>query len=148
MRDPEPLADQTGDTEDQIAIYCGLLSCAKPLIQSAGRGRRKEFCSETCRRAADRDYKRATSRAETLEEQLRKTQHHVAAYGRKPEAGVLTPEAMARLQGNAREAFARASMVVELGAPPERAAEELGRLVTALRPLLESQHDWIATRSA
>lgn len=36
MRDPEPLADQTGETEDQIAMCCGLLSCAKPLIQSAG----------------------------------------------------------------------------------------------------------------
>lgn len=148
MSDSDSQTDQASDLEDQIARYCGLLSCGKVLVQSLGRGRRKEFCSETCRRAADRDYKRAMARTELFEEQLRKAKHHAAAYGRKAEPGVLTPEVMTRLQGNVREAFARASTVVELGTSPERAAEELERLVTALRPLLETQHDWIATRSA
>lgn len=136
------------DSEDQIGLKCGLLSCGKVIVQPLGRGRRKEFCSETCRRAADRDYKRARAYAEVLDDQLRKTQHHVAAYGRKAEEDIRTPEQLARLQADARVAFRGAATVVELDADPERAKAELKELVEALRPLLESGPIWFESQSA
>lgn len=126
-----------GEQEPQIALYCGLQSCAKPIVQTLGRGRRKEFCSETCRRAADRDYKRAKSHADLFEEQLRKARHQVASYGRKSDEGRLTPEEIAQQLAEARVALARATVVVELGASPERVLAELQALVTATRPVLE-----------
>lgn len=140
--------DQETESEDQIGLNCGRLSCGKVIVQSLGRGRRKEFCSETCRRAADRDYKRAKARAHVLDEQLRKTQHHVAAYGRKAEEGVRTPEQLARLQADARVAFTRAATVVELGAGADRAQAELEALVEALRPLLDAGPTWFESQSA
>lgn len=129
------------EVDDHIAIYCGWLACGKLIAQTPGRGRRKEFCSDICRRAADRDYKRVKVRVEVFEEQLRRSQHHVAAYGRKAEEGSLTPEGWAAIEGAARIAFARAEAVVELGAAPERIAHELEALVGALKPLLDHRLD-------
>jgi hypothetical protein len=136
------------DADDQIALYCGRLTCGKVIVQSIGRGRRREFCSDTCRRAADRDYKRARAHVELFEEQLRTSQHEVAAYGRKAEEDVLTPDSLGRLQTEARVAFTRAATVVELGASPDRAMAELETLVAAFRPLLELWDTRISSRSA
>lgn len=144
----DPSDHETG-SDDQIALYCGRLSCKKVIVQSVGRGRRKEFCSETCRRGADRDYKRAKAHAGLFEEQLRNSQHEVAAYGRKADEGMLTPEELHRLQIDARVAFARAATIVELRGAPERAFAELAALVEAVRPLLEpGQGGGTASRSA
>lgn len=134
--------------DDKFALYCGRLSCREVIVQSIGRGRRKEYCSETCRRGAERDYKRAKSLVELFEEQLRETQHEVAAYGRKGEQDLLTPDELLRLQADARVAFGRADLMVELGVPPERAMEALEALVSAVRPLLAQGQTWIPLRSA
>lgn len=52
-------ADDAGGHEFDFADYCARPMCRKEFRQSAGRGRRRDYCSETCRRLADRDYKRA-----------------------------------------------------------------------------------------
>lgn len=126
----------TDDQEsiDRIAVPCGRLSCRQPVIREVGPGRRKEFCSETCRRGADREYKRAKAFVDTFEEYLRRSQHEVAAYGRKAEEGALSPDQLAGLETNARVAFARADALVGAGVPT--GASELAALVDALRPLL------------
>lgn len=121
---------------DQIAVPCGRLSCRQPVIQEVGPGRRKEFCSDTCRRGADREYKRARTHVSTYGEVLRRAQHEVASYGRKAEEGVLTPDEVVRLESDARVAFTRAATAVEFGVSAEQAGDELRALVQALRPLL------------
>lgn len=131
----------------RIAVPCGRLSCKEPVIQELGRGRRKEYCSDTCRRAADRDYKRAKGHVEFYADYLQRSQHEVAAYGRKAEAGALTPEKLATLETTARVAFARAEALAEIGVAPERAAAELSALVAAVRPLLSGSVGFTA-RSA
>ena len=120
----------------QIAPPCGRLTCKKPVVQELGPGRRKEYCSDTCRRGADRDYKRAKAHVDTFEEYLRRSQHEVASYGRKAEADVLSPEQLGRFETAARVAFARAETLVEVGVPANLAAAELAALVQALRPLM------------
>lgn len=136
----------TDDYEDEIGVPCGYLACGKVIVQVVGRGRRKEFCSETCRRAADRDFKRARSRAELYEEQLRRSQHHAAAYGRKG-GDTVTPEQTAQFESRARVALAKAEMAIELGADPVRTRELLENLVAAVRPLL-GESDRTAARLA
>lgn len=119
-----------------IAVPCGRLSCRKPVIQELGPGRRKEYCSDTCRRGADREYKRAKAHVDTFEEYLRRSQHEVASYGRRSESESLSPEQLVRLETATRVAFARAETLVEVGVPAELAAVELVALVDALRPLM------------
>lgn len=133
----------------QIARYCGRLSCRKPIVQDIGPGRRKEFCSETCRRGADREYKRARAHVELFEEELRRSQHEVATYGRRADEGVLTDDEVQRLHANARVALARASAVAEFAkVEPDRVRAELNALIEAVTPLLDSQQTLIAVRSA
>lgn len=130
-----------------IAVPCGRLSCRKPVVQELGPGRRKEYCSDTCRRGADREYKRAKAHVDTFEEYLRRSQHEVASYGRKAEVETLSPEQLVSLETAARVAFARAEALVEVGVPADLAAIELTALVQALRPLMTASVGFTA-RSA
>lgn len=126
-----------GDADFEVVEYCGRLSCRKPILQTAGRGRRREFCSETCRRGADRDYKRARALVEASERNLREFRHEVAAYGRKPDEGLPTPEDQERAYRDAAAAFSRAQGVVEFSAGvDDRYLEELRRLVAAIGPVI------------
>ncbi len=142
------MKDEATEVLDEVALYCGRLSCRKVIVQTVGRGRRKEFCSETCRRAADRDYKRAKAHVTVCEEQLRNTRHEVAAYGRRAEEGALTPEESMAIHAGARVALERAATGLDLGAQPERIASELAALVAAVRPLVASHETWVFSRSA
>jgi hypothetical protein len=129
-----------GDSDFEVVEYCGRLSCRKPIVQTAGRGRRREFCSETCRRGADREYKRAKALVETFERNLRNFRHEVAAYGRKAEAvdGLRTLEEDERIQREAVAAVSRAQGILEFsGGIEDRYLLELGRLVDAVSPLLD-----------
>jgi hypothetical protein len=128
-----------GDADFDVVEYCGRLSCRKPIVQKAGRGRRREFCSETCRRGADREYKRAKALVEQFERDLRNFRHEVAAYGRKAEAelGFRTPEDDERIQRDAAVAVSRARAVLEFSrGVDDRYLLELRRLVEAVEPLL------------
>ncbi|CAN5177087.1 hypothetical protein BH18ACT9_BH18ACT9_05440 [soil metagenome] len=128
------------ETDFEIAEYCGRLSCHKPIVQPAGRGRRREFCSETCRRGADREYKRAKGMVEHFERYLMKTRHEVAAYGRKAESegDFRTPEEEARIQSTALAGISRAEAVLEFAAgdADDRFLGELRRLVEAVNPAI------------
>jgi hypothetical protein len=139
--------DEDNHSIGQIAVPCGRLSCKKPVVQELGPGRRKEYCSDTCRRGADRDYKRAKAHADTFEEYLRRSQHEVASYGRKAEAEALSPEQLVSYETAARVAFARAETLVEVGVPTDLAVVELATLVQALRPLMTARVGFTA-RSA
>ncbi|HEV2888067.1 MAG TPA: hypothetical protein VGX49_14225 [Jatrophihabitans sp.] len=131
--------DTGGDSDFEVVEYCGRLSCRKPIVQTAGRGRRREFCSETCRRGADREYKRAKAVVETFERNLRNFRYEVAAYGRKAEAeeSFRTPEEEERIQREALAAVSRAQAVLEFSNGVEdRYLSELDRLIRAVEPLL------------
>lgn len=130
-----------------IAVPCGRLSCRKPVVQELGPGRRKEYCSDTCRRGADREYKRARAHVDTFVEYLRRSQHEVASYGRKAEVETLSPEQLVGLETATRVAFARAETLVEVGVPADLAVVELAALVRALRPLMSASVGFTA-RSA
>lgn len=131
------------DGEFEIADICGNLACRKPIIQVAGRGRPRGFCSDVCRRAADRDYKRAKKLVETFERNLLRTRHEVAAYGRAGDAEdrLLTPEAQAALVANAVAAIARAEGVLAYAEPTssDRFHDELRRLVGPVSALLSAR---------
>lgn len=139
--------DEDNQSIGQIAVPCGRLSCKKPVVHELGPGRRKEYCSDTCRRGADRDYKRARAHVDTFEEYLRRSQHEVASYGRKAEAEALSPEQLVSFETAARVAFARAETLVEVGVPTDLAVVELTALVQALRPLMTARVGFTA-RSA
>lgn len=72
------------DADDQFELpdLCARPQCRLEFRQSVGRGRKKDYCSETCRRLADRDYKRARATVEHFEKLARRSRHDVLAFGR------------------------------------------------------------------
>jgi len=74
---------------------------------------------------------------EPFDQNLRKTRHEVAAYGRKAEgdSDFTTPEEESAVLGAARAAISRAEGILEFTAvTDDRYLAELRRLVEAVRP--------------
>jgi len=76
------LSGEATDDQFELPDLCARPQCRKEFRQSVGRGRRKDYCSETCRRLADRDYKRARATVEHFEKLARRSRHDVLAFGR------------------------------------------------------------------
>lgn len=125
--------------EDQFDLpdVCGRPQCRREFRQSVGCGRKKDYCSETCRRLADRDYKRARATVEHFEKLARQARHDVLAFGRAAgdaADGVVT-EDVALAQAAA--ALDRAEAVLRFAADAEpRMATELEALCSGVRPLV------------
>jgi hypothetical protein len=131
------VSDFEEDGEFQIAEYCARLSCKRLIAQTPGRGRRREYCSDTCRRAADREYKRAKALVEHFERALHKTRHEVAAYGRSSDGALPTPEEEVTRWATAHSALTRARTILEFDAALDgRFREEFAQLVAAVSPLV------------
>jgi hypothetical protein len=125
--------------EDQFDLpdVCARPQCRREFRQSVGRGRRKDYCSETCRRLADRDYKRARATVEHFEKLARRARYDVLAFGRaageEAEAAVTEDVAFAQ----ALAALDRADAVLRFAIDAEpRMVAELQALCTGVRPLV------------
>lgn len=138
---PRAMPDADGVVEDDdfdFADYCARPTCRKEFRQSSGRGRRRDYCSETCRRLADRDYKRAKALVEHFERLARRSRHDVLAFGRAADepgedAAISDDAALER----ATSAVARARAVLQFaGDADERLVAELDALCNAIGPAL------------
>jgi hypothetical protein len=76
------LAGETPEDQFDLPDLCARPKCRQEFRQSIGRGRKKDYCSETCRRLADRDYKRARATVDHFEKLARRSRHDVLAFGR------------------------------------------------------------------
>ena len=47
--------DDTDDAVADFAVFCARPSCPKQVLQPAGRGRRRNYCSDSCRQKANTD---------------------------------------------------------------------------------------------
>ena len=68
-------------TEDLID-YCSRPMCRKEFRRAVAPGRRQEYCSEVCRRTAERELRQARSRLAHFEDLVQKLRTDVAAFGR------------------------------------------------------------------
>lgn len=126
-------------TEDQFDLpdLCGRPQCRREFRQSVGRGRKKDYCSETCRRLADRDYKRAKATVEHFDKLARRARYDVLAFGRAAgsETDTTVTEDVAVAQAVA--ALDRADAVLRFATDAEpRMVAELQALCSAVRPLV------------
>jgi hypothetical protein len=135
-----PVAGGDDDAvEDQFDLpdLCARPQCRREFRQSVGRGRKKDYCSETCRRLADRDYKRARATVEHFEKLTRRARYDVLAFGRAAgdeDDGAVT-EDVAFAQALA--ALDRADVVLRFATDAEpRMVAELQALCSGVRPLM------------
>jgi hypothetical protein len=135
-----PVAGRDDDAaEDQFDLpdLCGRPQCRREFRQSVGRGRKKDYCSETCRRLADRDYKRAKATVEHFDKLARRARYDVLAFGRAAgeDADSMVSEDVVFAQALA--ALDRADAVLRFATDAEpRMVAELQALCSGVRPLL------------
>lgn len=74
--------DDTDNAVADFAVFCARPSCPKQVLQPAGRGRRRNYCSDSCRQKANTEYRQAKARLASLLDQAKRERHNVQAYGR------------------------------------------------------------------
>lgn len=132
-----PTADVEANDDFDLVDYCARPMCRREFRHNAGRGRRRDYCSEACRRLADRDYKRAKAMVEHFEKLSRRSRHDVFAFGRAADGeptGIGDEVAIER----ASAALGRAEAVIRFASDgDERLVAELRELCSSIRPLLD-----------
>lgn len=131
---PRQTRPEAAEPED-LTDYCSRPSCRKEFRRTAGPGRPQAFCSEFCRRAAERELRQVRSRLAHFESVVEKLRIDVAAFGRADDEG-LEPGIL-ELRRRAHEAIARTGGALEfMSNRDEPSARELQRLYDAVAPLL------------
>jgi hypothetical protein len=74
--------DDADEVVADFAVFCARPSCPKQVLQPAGRGRRRNYCSDACRQKANTEYRQAKARLASLLDQAKRERHNVQAYGR------------------------------------------------------------------
>jgi len=121
--------------------YCSRPACRKEFRRTAGPGRRQEYCSEICRRTAEKELRQARSRLAHFEEVVEKLRIDVAAFG-KPDLEEAGDDKMPPApdgRRNAENAVRRAGGVLALADPNDPAVRELRTLFEAVAPVILSE---------
>lgn len=132
-----PLASEATDDQFDLPDLCARPQCRQEFRQSVGRGRKKDYCSETCRRLADRDYKRAKATVDHFEKLARRSRYDVLAFGRSGDElddGAISEEVAI---AQATSALERAEAVLRfVGDADPRLVGELEALCAGVRGLV------------
>lgn len=131
------VAGEASDDQFDLPDLCARPQCRKEFRQQVGRGRKKDYCSETCRRLADRDYKRAKATVEHFEKLARRSRHDVLAFGRSADEASDASMSEEVAVTRAVDALGRAEAVLRfVGDADERLVEELQALCDGVRVLV------------
>lgn len=96
----------------ELTDRCARPHCRREFKRSTGLGRRRQYCSDTCRGNAEREYKQAKAVVTQYERMLRDARVDVAAFGRSNDEYVVVSES----DHNAAFEAARRSWLVARGA--------------------------------
>lgn len=126
------------ESESQVLPdYCARPSCRQPFERVLGPGRPQAFCSEICRRSAEREARQLRSRLAHFEGLVQQLRIDLAGFNRgvdhSAEGDAVTLEA----RRTAEDAITRVGGVLAfLGDSPEPLAQELRSLHDAVAPLV------------
>jgi hypothetical protein len=125
---------------ESLVDYCSRPNCRKEFRRIPKPGRPQEYCSEICRRAAEKELRQARSRLAHYEGLVQQLRIDVAAHGRpdvdQDDGGDVPMSLDARQQ--AENAVRRASGVLRFANPDDPAVQELQQLYRAVAPIVLS----------
>jgi len=126
--------------ESGLIDYCSRPSCRTEFRRAPGPGRRQAYCSEICRRTAERELRQARSKLTHFENLVEKLRIDVAAFGRLEGDGADGESGGVRVDSRraAEDAVRRAAGALELANPDEPAVRELRRLYQAVASIILS----------
>jgi hypothetical protein len=123
---------------DGLADFCSRPSCRKEFRRTARPGRRQEYCSEICRRAAEKELRQARARLAHFEEVVKKLRIDVVAHGRVvlDEVGEEQVSVSLDARQAAESAVRRAAGALAFANPDDPAVRELRMLYEAVAPVV------------
>lgn len=129
---------QASVPEDELADFCARPACRREFRRTLGPGRRQAYCSEICRRSAEREFRQVAQRLKHFEGVVGQLRVDLAAFGRPGGSDDSAPEESARpdARANAAKAVARVGGILTfIGDSSEPLAKELRVLYEAVAPL-------------
>jgi hypothetical protein len=125
---------------EDLTDYCWRPKCRKEFRRTVGPGRPQGYCSEICRRTAEKELRQARSRLAHFEDLVRKLRIDVAAFGKHEddEAGYELASASFEARQTAENAVRRAAGALAFANPDEPAARELQMFYEAVAPVILS----------
>lgn len=139
-RSPARTSDRSNASVDESGLidYCSRPLCRQEFRRTPGPGRRQAYCSEICRRTAERELRQKRSQLAHFENVVEKLRIDVAAFGKPETDDTADEKGMVRLDSRrvAEDAVRRAAGALELANPDEAAVRELRRLYEAVAPII------------
>lgn len=133
---PVPSGESSGDVTETLESLCADPSCRSPYQKVIGRGRPQRFCSETCRRRAEKSLRKVRSRLRHYDEMATISRIDIAAHGREDGEG----DTELDLRQSASNAIGRAEAALRfLTDRDDPAVNEFRRLYEAVAPLLANR---------
>jgi hypothetical protein len=127
------------DLED-LPDLCSRPKCRREFRRLVGPGRRQAYCSETCRRNAEKELRQAKSRLAHFEQLVKNLRSDVATFGKLGSEHDVneTPLAVDQLRV-AEGAVRRVEGVLVFADPSQPAVQELRRLYEAVASVILAQ---------
>lgn len=142
---PARVARRTSEEPQSVPDYCARPRCRREFSRLLGRGRPQTFCSDVCRRHAEREIRQLNSRLVHFEGVLDQIRVDLRAYER--DAGTDSYTSASRSDDeadrhrHAAEAVARANGILAfLHDSADPLASELTRLHEAVAPLVAKRN--------
>lgn len=131
-------AEAAGDDALELIDYCARPLCREEFRRPAGPGRRQAYCSELCRRTAEKEVRQARSRLAHFEGVVEQLRTDVAAFGRSVDDDVADEGRTSNEQRRrAEDAVNRVGGILDFTRDSEEPmARELRDLYDAMAPLV------------
>lgn len=130
---------QTSEQEaEDLTDYCSRPNCRKEFRRTVGPGRRQAYCSEICRRTAEKELRRLRTRLAHYEGLVRRLRIDVAAHGKPDVIGAPDEEMPLSLEARqtAENAVIRVGGVLAFADRNDPAVRELRLLYDAVAPVV------------
>jgi hypothetical protein len=124
---------------EDLPDFCSRPSCRREFRRLVGPGRRQAYCSETCRRNAEKELRQAKSRLAHFEELVKMLRSDVAAFERTAAEQGAGDGPLADLLQGAESALRRAEGALIFADGSQPSVQELRRLYEAVAPLILAQ---------
>lgn len=123
---------------EELPDICARPACRRSFTRSVGPGRPQAFCSEVCRRSAERELRQAKARLSHFEDLVEQIRADIAAFTRPASTSAEpTDEPTPQALQAAREAVARAGGILTfLATSDDPLARELAALHDAVAPVV------------
>jgi hypothetical protein len=121
---------------DDLPDFCSRPACRREFRRAVSPGRRQAYCSDTCRRNAEKELRQARSRLAHFEELVKMLRSDVASFGRAAESDDQASQPLADQLHAAESALRRVEGVLVFADASQPAVEELRRLYKAVAPLV------------